>query len=287
MRAFGVDPDAISKLGQRREPTDVNKFVAAALQAAQAQETARSRKAEELEDQEELRRAVENQDEEASSEAESEGASAEGGDSTSGNLGTVLPGHLQGKLAGIMGRLGSSLDPEASSLLSQLLPDAGLDADGSSDDDEKMDGTTDNLAELLQSVGSRGGGLPSKSFDLEDFERQQKEREERMEKAAAERKAEMARRQAERDAEHEKFEKEMEEREEQRKKDRAKFEESRRQHEEYMKKVEARKKDAEERRAQMEEKRVEREARMEEALRMAHEHMEGLGIKATDSRSEL
>lgn len=283
MRAYGLDPDAIAKIGQKREPTDVNQFVAAALQAAQAEKTARDRKSEDLEDQEELLKEAQQKDDEVEVDLDDD-ASVEGAN-TRPELGRVLPKQVKGKLAGVFDRLGQSLDPEASSLLSQLLDDsAGESSD--SESGEEDDGTTEDLAGLLASLGAERSGSLTPDLDMEEFRREQKEREERMEKAAAERKVEMERRQAERDKKHEEFEAEQKEREEQRKKDRAEFEENRRKHAEYMAKVEERKKKAEARRAEMEEMRSDREDRMAEALKMAHQHMKDLGIKDT-SREEL
>merc|ERR1711972_404232 len=213
------------------------------------------------------------------------------------DVGSILPDGVQGKLAGILGRLGPSIDPEASALLSQLLPGSGLDSDMAPDEpggeDEDSDGTTENLGELLASLKGSGsfplkaGRTRRTSPELEEFERQQEEAEERRAKAAEERAAERARRQAERDLEHEKFQAEMRERDEQRKKDRAEFEESRRKHDEYMERVAQRKKQAEERRAEMEEKQAERQARMEAALRMANEHIRELKQQGRDEEPVL
>lgn len=269
MRAFGIDPDAIAKLSERREPTNINEFVAAALHSERAKETARARKAEELEDLGSARKEIELRDE---SELE--------GHEESIDIGRILPDQVQDKLAGILGRLGDSLDPDAESLLSHLLPKAGLGADAS-DSETSDDGTTENLGELLESIREgRAERYSAGSSDMDDWRRQQKEREDKMEKAAEERRADLARRQEQRNLDHEKFEAEMAEREEQRKKDRAEFEEGRRKHAEYMERMEERKKQSEKRRAEMEEKRLEREARMEAALKMAGEHIAELKGKS-------
>lgn len=281
MRAFGVDPDAIAKLGQKREPTDINGFVNAAMQAAQAHETARTRDAEALDDAEELQKEKLLGDDAADMDVTDDSDSAPGKRADSlPDLGRILPGSVKGKLAGILGRLGDSLDPEASALLSQLMPDSD---EGDADGDD--DGSTEDLAGLMASLN--GGGGMANSFDLEKLEKEHKEADERREKEAAERKVELARREAKREKDHEIFEAEMRENEEKRKKDREEFEEGRRKHAEYMEKMEERKKKAAERRAEMEERRAANEDRMADALRMAAEHINELKGNKKSAHDDL
>merc|ERR1719247_1563920 len=228
MRAFGIDVDAMNRLGERRKPTDINEFVAAAMQAANAQETARKRDLEVEEDLEEARREKELRDDEVHVDTEGEGAPEMHGRPMP-DLGKILPDSVKGKLAGIFSKFGTSLDPEASSILSQLLPEEGSET-GKAEGEEEDDGSTEDLAGLMASLNAGGGGLTDISAQLEELERERKERDEKMEKAAEERRAEMQRRQEQRDLEHKKFEEEMAAREEERKKQRAEFEEGRKKH---------------------------------------------------------
>jgi len=267
MREFGIDPDQIAKLSKPREPTNINEFVAAAMQATSAQETAKNRDMEELEDQEEALKQKQLLDDEVHVEAEAEGEDALAAPrATAGQQRPVLPDSVRSTLSGILGKMGDTMDPEASALLANLLqPNAGLES--GEGQEEEDDGSTEDLAGLLASIGSgRGTGM---SAELEELEKERKERDERMEKADEERKVERERRQKEREAEHEKFEAEMAEREEKSKLDRAEFEEGRKKHAAYMEEMEERKKKAEIRREENEKKREEREDRMAAAMAMA------------------